>query len=58
MLGITVGAWYNLPIEAVVVWLMVTFTTVIIYEVLKILLNTKKKMQHAFLGLAEDDGNE
>ncbi|MHC4266967.1 MAG: hypothetical protein ACYSTS_00750 [Planctomycetota bacterium] len=58
MLGITVKAWYNLPIEAVVVWLMVTFTTVIIYEVLKIWLNSKKKAKHAFLGIAEKDGKE
>lgn len=55
MLGITVDAWYNLPIEAVIVWLMVTFTTVIIYEVLKIWLNSKKKAKKAFLGIAEKD---
>jgi hypothetical protein len=58
MLGITVGAWYDLPIEAVVVWLMVTFTTVIIYEVLKVWLNSKKKAKHAFLGIAEKDPKE
>jgi len=58
MLGITVGAWYKLPIEAVIVWLMVTFTTVIIYEVLKIWLNSKKKVKHAFFGIAEKDSTE
>jgi hypothetical protein len=55
MLGITVGAWYKLPLEAVIVWLMVTFTTVIIYEVIKIWLNSKKKMKQAFLGIAEKE---
>jgi hypothetical protein len=33
MVGITVGAWSGLPIEAVLVWCAVTFTTVVIYEV-------------------------
>jgi len=32
MLGITIGAWSRLPIEAVMLWMSVTFTTVIIYE--------------------------
>ncbi|HEY8967121.1 MAG TPA: hypothetical protein VIM58_11785 [Candidatus Methylacidiphilales bacterium] len=34
MLGIFIAGWYDLPIEAVMIWLMVTFTTVIIYEVI------------------------
>ncbi len=58
MLGITIGAWYKLPIEAVIVWLMVTFTTVIIYKVLKIWLNSKKKVKHAFFGIAVKDSAE
>ncbi len=58
MLGITIGAWYKLPIEAVIVWLMVTFTTVIIYEVLKIWLNSKKKVKQAFFGIAVKDSAE
>ena len=58
MLGITVGAWHKLPIEAVIVWLMVTFTTVIICEVVKIWLNSKKKVKQAFLGIAEKDSTE
>ncbi len=58
MFGITVDAWYNLPLEAVIVWLMVTFTTVIIYEALKIWLNSKKKAKQAFLGIVEKDGTK
>lgn len=36
MLGIVVRAWHDLPLEAVLVWLAASFTTVIIYEFIKI----------------------
>lgn len=36
MLGLFVGAWAGLPIEAVCVWIAVTYATVIIFEVVKI----------------------
>jgi hypothetical protein len=36
MIGIFIGAWAGLPIEAVLVWISVTYTTAIVYEVLKI----------------------
>jgi hypothetical protein len=36
MLGLFIGAWAGLPIEAVAVWISVTFTTTIVYEVLKL----------------------
>lgn len=36
MMGLAIGAWRNLPVEAVCVWLAVSFTTVIIYEVIKL----------------------
>lgn len=36
MVGIFIGAWAGLPIEAVLVWISVTYTTAIVYEVLKI----------------------
>lgn len=35
MMGLRVKAWDGLPFEEVTVWLAVTFTTVIVYEVLK-----------------------
>ncbi|MBI5471116.1 MAG: hypothetical protein HY961_02090 [Ignavibacteriae bacterium] len=50
MIGIYIGAWSNLPIEAVCVWLAVTFTTVIVYEVMKIWHAMGKKAGEAFLG--------
>lgn len=36
MMGLFIGAWSGLPVEAVCVWLAVSFTTVITYEVIKI----------------------
>ena len=33
MTGIFLTAWSHLPLEAVFVWLAVTYTTVIVYEV-------------------------
>jgi len=50
MLGITIDAWTSLPVEAVLVWMAVTFTTVIIYEVIKIWLYSGKHLKKAFLG--------
>jgi hypothetical protein len=36
MLGLFIGAWAGLPIEAVCVWIAVTYATVIVFEVVKI----------------------
>src|SRR6266700_1608431 len=36
LIGLHVGAWFDLPIEAACVWMAVSFTTVITYEVIKI----------------------
>jgi len=35
MVGIPIRAWYGLPIEEVIVWVGVTYATVIVYEVMK-----------------------
>jgi hypothetical protein len=51
MLGLTIGAWSQLPVEAVSVWLAVSFTTVIGYEVVKIWLATGKRALEAFFGV-------
>jgi len=50
MLGLTVDAWAFLPIEAVLVWLAVTYSTVIWYEVFKIWQASKAPAAAAFLG--------
>ena len=50
MMGLFINAWWKLPVEAVCVWFMVTFTTVILYETIKIWQNSGKKIKDAFLG--------
>jgi len=50
MLGVFIGAWSNLPIEAVLVWLAVTYGTVIMFEVVKIWQASGRRAKEAFLG--------
>jgi len=42
MVGLYVGAWFRLPIEAVLLWVSATFTTVMLYEAYKILISMKR----------------
>lgn len=51
LVGLHIGAWSGLPIEAVCVWLAVSFTTVIIYEVIKIWKALGTRAPEAFFGL-------
>lgn len=53
MIGLDIGAWSNLPVEAVCVWLAVTYTTVITYEVIKIWKALGTKALEAFFGIRE-----
>jgi hypothetical protein len=50
MTGLFVDGWSGLPLEAVVVWLAVTYTTVIVFEVVKVWTASGKKARDAFLG--------
>lgn len=50
MIGLTITAWDNLPVEEVVLWLTVTFTTVLVYEVVKRWQASGKPMRRAMLG--------
>lgn len=50
MIGIAVDAWVDLPIEAVLVWMAVTFTTVIFYETIKIYLHMNVGVKQALFG--------
>ncbi len=45
MMGIFIGAWHGLPLEEVVVWFAVSYTTVIIYEAIKIWLASGRKLR-------------
>lgn len=50
MVGIYIRAWDDLPIEAVFVWIAVTFTTVFVYEVARCCQASGKSARQAFLG--------
>lgn len=56
MMGLTIGAWRGLPVEAVCVWLAVSFTTVIIYEVIKIWQALGTSAGEAFFGKSSKAG--
>jgi hypothetical protein len=50
MMGIYIGAWAGLPIEAVMVWIAVTYGTTIVYETMKSWQASGKSAKSAFLG--------
>jgi hypothetical protein len=50
LMGLGIPAWRGLPIEAVCVWMVVSFTTVITYEVIKIWQALGKRAWVAFFG--------
>jgi hypothetical protein len=50
MIGIFIGGWSRLPIEAVCVWIAVTYATIILFEVVKLWQASSKSALRAFLG--------
>lgn len=50
MMGIFIGAWAGLPIEAVIVWIAVTYGTTIVYESTKAWQASGRSAKSAFLG--------
>ena len=50
MMGLYIPAWSGLPVEAVFVWLAVTYTTVIIYEVMTIWQLSGKSLKQILRG--------
>ena len=50
IIGLTIRAWSDLPIEEICVWFAVSFTTIIIYEVVKIWLALGTRALEAFFG--------
>lgn len=50
MLGFYIGAWNNLPIEEIIVWFAVSYTSIIIYEAIKIWKASGKPLLKAFIG--------
>jgi hypothetical protein len=55
MLGLFIGAWSALPIEEVFVWVAVTYATVIVFEVMKVLLASERSVRDTLLGEKEID---
>ncbi|MEM9596828.1 MAG: hypothetical protein AAGD06_21340 [Acidobacteriota bacterium] len=53
MMGLFITAWNQLPVEAVFVWLVVTYTTVILYEVVTIWLASGKSLGAILFGGSE-----
>jgi hypothetical protein len=53
MIGLFIGAWSGLPIEEVCVWIAVTYATVIVFEVIKVLLASERPVSEAMLGAKE-----
>ncbi len=51
MIGLFIGAWSNLPIEEPCVWFMVNFTTIIVFEVIKIWQATGRNLHEAMFGM-------
>jgi lycopene cyclase domain-containing protein len=53
MIGLSIGAWYGLPIEEVGVWIAVSYATAIVFEIVKLWQASGKKAKQAFLGTKE-----
>jgi hypothetical protein len=51
LIGLHIGAWFGLPIEAACLWMAVSFTTVITYEVIKIWKALGTHALEAFFGI-------
>lgn len=50
MLGVRITAWARLPVEEVYLWVAVTYSSVIVYEIAKRWKASGRGMRHAFLG--------
>jgi hypothetical protein len=50
MIGLFVGAWHDLPIEEVCVWIAVTYATAIVFEIIKLWQASGRPVREAFLG--------
>ncbi len=51
MMGLHIGAWSDLPIEEPLVWMAVSYATVIVYEIIKIWLALGTRALEAFFGV-------
>lgn len=54
MAGLSIGAWEQLPFEAVCVWIAVTYATAIVFETVKLWQASGRRAREAFLGSREN----
>lgn len=50
MMGLHIRAWADLPVEAVVLWIAVAYTTISVYETIKVFHHMKAPTKKALLG--------
>ena len=50
MMGITITSWDHLPLEAIFVWIAVSYSTAIVYEIIRRWQSSGKKARRAFFG--------
>ena len=50
MTGLVINAWSDLPIEAAMLWMSVTYTATIVYTVIKLWLYSEKTFRKFFWG--------
>jgi hypothetical protein len=53
MMGLFVGAWSDLPVEAICVWIAVTYATTIVFEIFKLWQASGRSAKEALLGKRE-----
>ena len=58
MVGLTVTAWSDLPMEEIFVWITVTYATVIVYETVRRWKASGRSARHAFLGSGRGAASE
>jgi hypothetical protein len=58
MMGLFIGAWTGLPIEAVTVWIAVTYGSTIVYEIVKLWQASGQPARRAFFGAAPPQKRE
>ncbi len=57
MIGLFIGAWSELPIEEICVWIAVSYATVIVFEVVKVWLASERSVGGAIMGKRDGDSD-
>ncbi len=57
MVGLYITAWYGLPIEEVLVWVAVSYQSVMVYEIVRRWKSSGKGLRHALFGIKAEAGD-